>query len=76
MLYQLAFIKVSPGTAIASLKIAGLTTVVRNTDPGPLLWNSALLNETVFGIYMIRKKLYLDLSKYVDKLLAEDIDKY
>ena len=64
MLHQPVFIKVSLGTDISSLKVAGLLTVVRNTV------SAQLLSHTVIHKYLINTGLYLVFPKYIDKLLV------
>ena len=60
-----AFIKASLGLTVLPYRLQGFPLRFENR-PGP----SVCLNHTVLGNNMISMELYLNLSKYVDKLLV------
>ena len=65
MLHQPDFIKVSPAElAVLPWRLQAFHCGLKHR-PSP----SVCLNYTVFGMHMISNKIYLNLSKYVDKLL-------
>ena len=62
---QTAFVKVSLEAGSSPFKVAGLPTAVQNTDLTHLFGNHTVLHK-----HTDKKEFYVNISKYVDKLLV------